>query len=87
MHANGGAPAVAPRSEIADTLAVLHRGFGDAVVRARLAALGDAVAAISSTTASVVAASETTPPVQLMSPTVRKRTEALNGSSVSMRST
>src|SRR6266545_2833184 len=28
-------------SEIADTLAVLHRGFGEAVVRARLAALGD----------------------------------------------
>src|SRR5215208_3969258 len=28
--------------EVADTLAVLHRGFGDAVVGARLAALGDA---------------------------------------------
>src|SRR5947207_1518480 len=29
-------------SEIADTLAVLHRGFGEAVIGARLAALGHA---------------------------------------------
>src|SRR4029079_1807122 len=39
------------------------------------------VAAISRTTSSIVAAVERTPPVQLMSPTVRKRTHSENGSS------
>jgi len=45
------------------------------------------VAAISSTTAAIVSASETTPPVHVMSPTVRKRTPAVNGSSSGKRST
>src|SRR3569833_3786598 len=45
------------------------------------------VAAISPTTSGIVAASLTTPPVHVMSPTVRKRTVALNGSSPSIRST
>src|SRR5262249_51271114 len=44
------------------------------------------VAAISATTSSIVAAFETTPPVQLISPTVRKRTVALNGTSSGSRS-
>ena len=39
------------------------------------------VAAISRTTSGIVAAVERTPPVQLMSPTVRKRTHSENGSS------
>jgi hypothetical protein len=45
------------------------------------------VAAISATTSSREDASEATAPVQLMSPTVRKRTETVNGSSPSSRST
>ena len=42
---------------------------------------------MAATTESNVAASESTPPVQVMSPTVRKRTDALNGSSSGRRST
>jgi hypothetical protein len=45
------------------------------------------VEAISATTSSNVAARETTPPVHVMSPTVRKRTDSTNGSSPLTRST
>jgi hypothetical protein len=44
------------------------------------------VAAISATTASNETACERTAPVQLMSPTVRKRTHSVNGTSASSRS-
>ena len=45
------------------------------------------VAAISATTDSSVAAVDATAPVQLMSPTVRKRTDSSNGSSPGSSST
>ena len=78
-RAGGGHAAVATSaasqsspSEVALALAVFHRGLGDAVVGAGLAALGDPRGGdLGDHLASSVAACERTAPVQLMSPTVR----------------
>ncbi len=68
--------------EVANALPILHRRFADTRSSARVSPRSvTRVAAISVTTSSIVAASLTTPPVHDMSPTVRKRTDALNGSS------
>ena len=75
-------------SEVANALPVLHRRLADAVVGARLAALRDPRRRdLGRRPPRASARPDATAPVQLMSPTVRKRTEAANGSSPSIRST
>ena len=57
--------------EVPRDLAVFHRGLGDAVVGARLAALGDPRRGDLGDDRAEVGGGRRTAPVQLMSPTVR----------------
>ena len=61
-------------SEIPVLLALFHRGVGGLVVHAGGAALADVDVSVSATTSAALAAGLSTGQVQVMSPTVRKRT-------------
>ena len=76
-------------SEVALALAIFHRRLGERVVGAGRAALGDARADdLGDDVVDRLRPSDSTAPVQLMSPTVRKRTASRsNGSSPCMRGT
>ena len=72
----GGVAEVVRSSEISFALAPFHRGVGGLVVHAGRAALGDLGDRGLDDDLSSVAASLSTGQVQVMSPTVRKRTDA-----------